>query len=1052
MWFRLAREVLSGKNQILQVLNNPNLLNVVREITPNDTTQLVVAYFLNQNIEPNTLKNDLVPELTELIQKNKIKFNSITKESIVMNGETYNSFLPFSEDIHGITSSINPTPTIEVQISDDDLKITEGEIRVIPINNVVDAIKHGMDQSWCIAQPGNSMYQSYRDTQNSTFYFIFDGTRTFGDPLRKVAVDVHENGVALTDTNNTTGTIAEFGSNWKAYFNYLQSKGIDTSKFINKPKTEAELEENRIIGNQNTDLRWFKQLPYKLKANYIGRGHLLTDEQFMYLKNTNAKDLMKQYADTGIPIPETQFKEMSTNIQNTYKRKINIAIDVVMNNNQIYTYRNKINDNKSQTAAFLMIDKLPKDRKRDHIHSLSDALMSDTLGLEHIKYIEQYAPNDVDDFIQSMNIQALEYIQDKLKNSPESIMRTIRKNIPMQPDTAEWIMKNIVGKIKTNNNFDLLGYDTKIEYILSRLPKEKLLHYFQRSWLDGMPLELFAILPKEDQIKALQSIPLKHKNSFYYEPTPKFKIDSDVLEGVIENVLLFNKSFPLSELFSHTDKEGQRLLLEKGVSPNNSFGAIDPDLTPLVIKHLKNTYDISNLAFTVLSTYPEKYIDFIGHLDPDTILRYIDYNADFYRHLLSIGASPSTIWMKSLMSKNNTDLLIDLSKHGINPVELLMIIHPDNLQKFLSSGAIKQKLNTEDIRGLYSSYINPFMHEIVFKLIKEGWVEISPDLFNAVPSQYWYSLKQIYDKSENAGKPLELESWIHPSSHYKAFSLGAKDFDSSYGISYRLYPPLVNKGKITPNQALSALNNNISDSIYQDMVGYDPEESQRLENYFLTKKIPEAYIWRNYNELKDGDLSTLKDLKSQSSHQVLRNNITGARGYSTQRQERERINRTIKWLVEKGGDPNIILPNILGSDQSMIKWLIEQGADGRNLLTRVEQIASVNSSDDLKTMLYLGGQVPKQLQDEFLYKLSEFDTLANSKTIDLLLSHGFSLEDIFNQHTREWDYVTLDFLSAVLRTNNLSEEEKNNFYKKHYSNIEDDPEPEPDPFYDDQEL
>ena len=52
---------------------------------------------------------------------------------------------------------------------------------------------------------------------------------------------------------------------------------------INKPKTEQEKYEDELLGKQNTDLQWFIKLPYEYKTKYIGRGHLLTDDQFDYL-------------------------------------------------------------------------------------------------------------------------------------------------------------------------------------------------------------------------------------------------------------------------------------------------------------------------------------------------------------------------------------------------------------------------------------------------------------------------------------------------------------------------------------------------------------------------------------------------------------------------------------------------------------------------------------------------------------------------------------------------------------------------------------------------
>jgi hypothetical protein len=87
----------------------------------------------------------------------------------------------------------------------------------------------------------------------------------------------------LTDENNTTGNIAEFGKDVAAYQKYLSSKGINVNELKNNPKTPKEKQEQELLGNQNLSLEWFKKLSFEYKSKYIGRGHLLSDEQFNYL-------------------------------------------------------------------------------------------------------------------------------------------------------------------------------------------------------------------------------------------------------------------------------------------------------------------------------------------------------------------------------------------------------------------------------------------------------------------------------------------------------------------------------------------------------------------------------------------------------------------------------------------------------------------------------------------------------------------------------------------------------------------------------------------------
>jgi hypothetical protein len=150
----------------------------------------------------------------------------------------------------------------------------------------------GRGYSFCIGQPGNTMYQSYRDTKTSSFYFIVDRNHmsinkddsiNLDDPLHIVVFDNSENGIELTDANNTTGTIAEFGNDPNKYVEYLKLKEVPVDKLINRAKTDQEREEDSLLGRQNNSLEWFMNLPIDMKSKYIGRGHRLTDAQFDYL-------------------------------------------------------------------------------------------------------------------------------------------------------------------------------------------------------------------------------------------------------------------------------------------------------------------------------------------------------------------------------------------------------------------------------------------------------------------------------------------------------------------------------------------------------------------------------------------------------------------------------------------------------------------------------------------------------------------------------------------------------------------------------------------------
>jgi hypothetical protein len=250
------------------------------------------------------LKNivDIVNDYEELFVRNRVSPIQVTKNGLVMGDKTFTDFIRFSEYIHGEVNKYTKKPEGS-SVSDDFVNENKplwsgNNIDIYEGDNVGKCIKYtlggltGRGYSFCIGQPGNTMYKSYRDKKVSSFYYIVDrnkfkknedGSVNLDDPLHIVVFDKTNQGIELTDADNITGTIAEYGKNVDGYVDYLKSMGVPVDKLVNRPKTEQERKEDKLLGNKNEDLEWFKKLPFNYKSAYIGRGHTLTDEQFDYL-------------------------------------------------------------------------------------------------------------------------------------------------------------------------------------------------------------------------------------------------------------------------------------------------------------------------------------------------------------------------------------------------------------------------------------------------------------------------------------------------------------------------------------------------------------------------------------------------------------------------------------------------------------------------------------------------------------------------------------------------------------------------------------------------
>jgi len=263
----------------------------------------VMAFIYANGITDIKTILEVLNEFNELEMKRRIKPIQLTKKSINVGDKQFNDFIKFSEYVHGETNKYTEKPQggsdVESGFEAEKQTLWSGNgIDVYQGDSVGKCISYtqggltGKGYGFCIGQPGNTMYKSYRDSKVSSFYFIVDknkfktnkdGSVSLDNPLHIVVFDNTQYGPELTDANNSTGSISEYGENTDGYISYLKSKGVPVDKMINNPKTPQEDEEEKLLGRQNNDLNWFMKLPMEYKSAYIGRGHILTDEQFNYL-------------------------------------------------------------------------------------------------------------------------------------------------------------------------------------------------------------------------------------------------------------------------------------------------------------------------------------------------------------------------------------------------------------------------------------------------------------------------------------------------------------------------------------------------------------------------------------------------------------------------------------------------------------------------------------------------------------------------------------------------------------------------------------------------
>lgn len=357
----------------------------------------LMSYLYSTGYDNIDLIISTVNDYWKLEDNKKLAPYQLSKEGINIGGKTFKDFIKFSEYIHS---------ELDKQIVQKKLSIEkdfEADAKPIWSNNGIDIYEGdsvgkciqytqggltGASYSFCIGQPGSAnMYKSYRDTAESSFYFIVDknrfrkdkdGTVNLEDPLHIVVFDNSLRGIQLTDASNTTGTIAEFGDDADAYVDYLKSKGVPVEKLVRKPKTKEEEEEEKLLGTENPDKEFFEELSYEQKSNYIGRGHTLSNKQFDILYDDKDDFLISKYVDTGLKISEYQFDKLTNKQEKTYLRKRIIGLQYTLDSLEDYEYI-KLSDDQKQTY----IEKAVEFRNQ-----LSDLQYKDTPDDLKLSYID----------------------------------------------------------------------------------------------------------------------------------------------------------------------------------------------------------------------------------------------------------------------------------------------------------------------------------------------------------------------------------------------------------------------------------------------------------------------------------------------------------------------------------------------------------------------------------------------------------------------------------------------------------------------------------------
>jgi hypothetical protein len=473
----LLTESKEEKALALELAGDQNTLNELQKvIKPKDKNTIdkllvLAAYYYNKEKDLERIKKD-IQDYIELLNNNTMKLITVdpaTKQPSMEYGNWVNT-------IHGHQGETAAKDRKNFQVTDQDFQGEEpidtspdGTIKVYAANSPQQCIILGKGHSFCISKPGNTMWQSYRDSKHSTFYFVKDSSRN--DRLSTVVVDMTKNGPELTDVFNTTGrTLDPYTgkptNKTDPYFKYLKEKGINISNIEHIGQTPEEQKENEKLGRQNQDLNWFVNLSHTDKSKYIGRGHLLHDEQFDYLWENNFKSLLEQYAKTGLQLPDYQIDKIATNsdLKSNYAHNRFLANDhtedmngrefELLNQNQKEYVLNKTENIKRIIATSKNPDETAK------------------LIIENKKYLTSWHVRELFEYATNKDKIAKLIIQYKDLNDFDVYL--FLKHATDKDKIAQLLGSENINKLSHDNIFALLNYATNKDEMAKLLGLENI--------------------------------------------------------------------------------------------------------------------------------------------------------------------------------------------------------------------------------------------------------------------------------------------------------------------------------------------------------------------------------------------------------------------------------------------------------------------------------------------------------------------------------------------------------------------------------------------------
>jgi hypothetical protein len=303
----------------------------------------------------------------------------------------------------------------EIQFSEhDENKIAEDEnVIIYKSESQKNCVKYGHGYSFCISRPsGGNMYNSYRLSKHSSFYFIFFKKIPKKDVHHIMVLDKTQQGFEWTFADNHTKS-----TTWNDIVSQFPVLQKYENLFINNPLSETEKDIIRAVERfrQDQSLEKFQTFPEDYKQQILKSGITLIDDIYVYLESNKLWNLINEYVSVGpnlTPLQVDSIRNKGGSILTNYLKNREQSILDLMREHQ---YQFNILDKNNTT-----IQKIHKQSYERAYKLIADAIEDEhkVIQLTGCKYLFEL-PDNIPDTVNYFDCSSCNLLT--LKNCPKYI-------------------------------------------------------------------------------------------------------------------------------------------------------------------------------------------------------------------------------------------------------------------------------------------------------------------------------------------------------------------------------------------------------------------------------------------------------------------------------------------------------------------------------------------------------------------------------------------------------------------------------------------------------